>query len=143
MKIVIADPKEGKCYQIELDATKSKPLYNMKLGNELDGSLLGLTGYKLLITGGTDRDGFPMRRDVHGTERKRILLSEPPGFKPSEKGERMKKTIRGETIAEDIAQLNVKVKDYGPKGIVDTLGLKIEEKKKEAPKEEEKKAKKK
>lgn len=136
MKVVIADPKQGKCYQVEVDVTKSKPFFGMKIGNEFDGSLVGLTGFKLQITGGTDKDGFPMRKDMHGMERKRILLSAGPGFKPSERGERMKKTIRGNIISEDIAQLNAKVLEYGGKGIADILG--IAEKKPEEPKEEKK-----
>ena len=131
MKVVVADPKQGKCYQIEVDSTKSKPFFGMKIGNEFDGSLVGLTGFKLQITGGTDSDGFPMRKDVHGMERKRILLSGGPGFIAQEKGERMKKTIRGNTISEDIAQLNAKVLEYGSKGIAEVLGVseKKEEKK--------------
>jgi len=136
MKVVIADPKQGKCYQIEVDSTKSKPFFGVRIGNEFDGSLVGLTGFKLQVTGGTDKDGFPMRRDLHGMERKRILLSGGTGFAPKAKGERMKKTIRGNTISEDIAQLNVKVLAYGAKGIPETLG--IPEKKAEAPVEEKK-----
>jgi small subunit ribosomal protein S6e len=136
MKVVVADPKQGKCYQIELDSTKSKPFFGMKIGNEFDGSLVGLTGFKLQITGGTDSDGFPMRKDVHGMERKKILLSSKPGFIPREKGERRKKTIRGNTVSEDIAQLNVKVLEYGSKSIAEILGV---SEKKEEPKEEEKK----
>jgi len=136
MKVVIADPKQGKCYQIEVDSTRSKPFFGVRIGNEFDGSLVGLTGFKLQVTGGTDKDGFPMRRDLHGMERKRILLSGGTGFVPEAKGERMKKTIRGNTISEDIAQLNVKVLTYGVKGIPETLG--IPEKKVEAPIEEKK-----
>ena len=133
MKVVVADPKHGKCYQIEVDGTKSKPFFGMKIGNEFDGSLVGLTGFKLQITGGTDKDGFPMRKDLHGMERKRILLSAGPGFRPSEKGERRKKTIRGATISEDIAKLNAKVLEYGQKSIAEVLG--VSEKKEEKTEE--------
>ncbi len=133
MKVVVADPKHGKCYQVEIDGTKSKPFFGMKIGNEFDGSLVGLTGFKLQITGGTDKDGFPMRKDMHGMERKRILLSAGQGFRPSERGERMKKTIRGATISEDIAQLNAKVLEYGQKGIAEVLG--VSEKKEEKTEE--------
>lgn len=131
MKVVIADPKQGKCYQVELDSVKSKPFFGMKIGNNFDGSLVGLTGYKLQITGGTDKDGFPMRKDVHGMERKGILLSSRPGFVPSEKGERKKKTIRGNTISEEIAQMNVKVLEYGNKSIAETFGISSEKKEEE------------
>lgn len=147
MKVVIADTKEGKSYQKELDANQSKPLFGMKIGQEFDGSLVGLTGYKMLIAGGTDKDGFPMRSDFIGQGRKRILLSEGPGFRPDAKGKRMRKTVRGNTVAVDIAQLNVKVKTYGSKKVTELLGIvekpkeekkaeKPEQKKEEKPKEE-------
>ncbi|RLG21929.1 30S ribosomal protein S6e [Candidatus Micrarchaeota archaeon] len=125
MKVVIADPKSGKSYQIEIDENKAKPIYGMKIGDELDGALLGLTGYKLEITGGSDKDGFPMRRGFHGSGRKSLLISAGPGIRA--KGKKLKKTVRGEKVAEDIAQLNVKVKTYGSKDIKELLG--IEEKK--------------
>lgn len=131
MKVVVADPKQGKCYQIEIDGAKNKPFFGLKIGDQVDGSLVGLTGFKLQITGGTDRDGFPMRRDMHGMERKRVLLSSGPGFVPSERGERRKKMIRGNIISEEIAQLNMKIAEYGPKAIAETLGKKEEEKKEE------------
>jgi small subunit ribosomal protein S6e len=123
VKVVIADSKQGRCYQVELDATKSRPLFGLKIGDPVEGALLGLSDYKLVITGGTDKDGFPMRKDMHGTERRAVLLRGPPGFKPVERGERRKKTIRGNTLAEDIAQLNVKVVQAGAKPIAETLGI--------------------
>jgi small subunit ribosomal protein S6e len=137
MKVVIADPKKGRCYQIEIDETKSKPLHGCKIGDSIEGALIGLAGYKFQITGGTDKDGFPMRQDVSGLERKKILLSSGPGFKPKEKGERRRKTVRGNLVAEDIAQLNVVVMLHGEKGIAETFGI-VEKVKEKKPKEEKK-----
>ncbi len=123
MKIVIADPKLGKAYQTEIDETKSKLLYGKKIAEEIEGTLLGLHGYKLKVTGGTDKDGFPMRGDVHGTERIRILISSGAGVRKRGKGERVKKTVRGNTISDRIAQINVVVTAHGEKGIAETLGI--------------------
>ena len=128
MKIVVSDQKIGKSYQTEVDANKSKAFYGLKIGNEIDGSLLGLTGYKVKITGGTDKDGFPMRKDVHGTERKRILISSGPGFKKKRKGERRRKGVRGNTISEFIEQVNVKVTKEGAKKLEEIYGKKEEKK---------------
>lgn len=139
MKIVIADPKKGKAYQIEIEETKSRVLYGMKLGGEVDGSLIGVSGYKLKITGGTDADGFPMRRDVHGSERKRILISAGAGIRKKKKGERKKKTVRGNTISEGIAQINMVVTSPGSKPLPELLGIvekEPEKKEEEKPKEE-------
>ncbi len=128
MKIVISDPKTGKSYQTEIDENKSKALYGTKIDEEIDGALIGLNGYKLQIRGGTDKDGFPMRKDVHGTERKRILISSGPGFKKKRKGERRRKGVRGNTISEFIEQVNLKVVKEGNKKLEEVYGKKEEKK---------------
>jgi small subunit ribosomal protein S6e len=51
-----------------------------------------------------------MRPDIPGPVKKRALLSAPPGFHPREDGERRRKTVRGNTIAPDITQINTKIK---------------------------------
>ena len=135
-KIVISDPESRKSYQIEKEAPS---LIGLKIGDEFDGSILGLNGYKLKITGGTDKDGFPMHPSIEGMGRRRVLLSRPPCFHPKRKGERRRKTVRGNTISEDIAQINVKVVEKGEKSLEEILGKKKEEKKTEEAKTEEKK----
>ena len=127
-KFVVSDPKTRKAWQIERNA---EFLYGKKIGDKFDGSLIGLPGYVLEITGGTDKDGFPMRPDLEGTARKRLLLSSGPGYIPRKKGVRKRKTVRGNTIAEDIAQINCKVIAYGDKPLEELLGKKEEEKKEE------------
>lgn len=127
-KFVVSDPKTRKAWQIERNA---EFLYGKKIGDKFDGSLIGLPGYVLEITGGTDKDGFPMRPDLEGTARKRLLLSSGPGYIPRKKGVRKRKTVRGNTIAEDIAQINCKVIAYGDKTLEELLGKKEEEKKEE------------
>jgi small subunit ribosomal protein S6e len=122
-KFVISDPRTRRAYQIEKDASF---LYGKKIGDRFDGSLIGLPGYILEITGGTDKDGFPMRPDLEGTVRKRILLSSGPGYRPKRKGVRRRKMVRGNTIAEDIAQINCKVVVYGDKPLEELLGKKEE-----------------
>lgn len=138
-KVVISDPKSRKAYQKEVDHAASG-LLGKKIGETLSAASLGLEGYTLEITGGSDSEGFPMRRDVEGTGRKRIILSHPPGFHPARKGQRKRKSIRGNTISSDILQINTKVVEHGKKRIADLLGVKKEKpaEKKEAPKEKEK-----
>ncbi len=130
-KFVISDPKTRRAWQIERDAAF---LYGKKIGDKFDGSLIGLPGYVLEITGGTDKDGFPMRPDLEGTVRKKLLLAGGPGYRPERKGVRKRKTVRGNTIAEDIAQINCKVIAYGDKPLEELLG-KNEEGKGEEKKE--------
>jgi small subunit ribosomal protein S6e len=99
-------------WQIRINDARTQALLGLKIGDEIDGGLVGLKGYKLVITGGSDISGFPMRPDIPGPVKKRVLLSGPPGFHPKEKGERRRKTVRGNTIAPDIVQINTKIK-YG------------------------------
>jgi small subunit ribosomal protein S6e len=143
-KFVISDPETRKSYQSEVDQTKAAGLIGKKINDEFDGDLLGLSGYTLKITGGSDKDGFPMHHLVQGSVRKRILLSSPPGFHPEKKGERKRKTIRGNTISADITQINVKVVKKGAKPLEEAFPPKAKEEKKEEkpeekPKEEPKK----
>jgi small subunit ribosomal protein S6e len=130
-KIVISDPKTRKAWQIEKDVPS---LTGLKIGDEFDGALIGLPGFTLQITGGSDKDGFPMRPDLPGTGRKRVLLSKGPGFHPKKKGMRKRKTVRGNVISSDIVQVNVKVIE-GEGDIPTILGIQPKEEKKEEKKE--------
>ena len=128
---VVSDPLTGKAYRLELKGKKADYLVGKKIGDIVDGEPIGLPGYKLMVTGGTDKDGFPMRPDVHGTARKAIILSGPPGFHPKRKGERRRKMVRGNVISREIRQVNLKVVEItgNPPSLEQLLGK--EEKKKE------------
>ena len=108
-KIVISDPETGKSKSVESEETRAVPLIGRKLGDIIDGSVVGMAGYKLRITGGSDKDGFPMRPNVHGGVRAGVILTKGVGFHPSREGERRRKTLRGKTITEDIIQINMKI----------------------------------
>jgi len=132
-RVVVNDIKNGKSYQVQVSGHHANSLIGKKIGDEVDGIFISLPGYKLNITGGTDKDGFAMKKDLPGMGRRRILLSEGKGFKPKERGMRKKKSVRGNTISQDIVQINMKVAKEGSKPI-DSL-IKIEGKT-ETPKEE-------
>ncbi len=105
-KIVISDPKTGKAEQVELKDEKAARLIGLKIGDIIDGGLVGKSGLKLKITGGSGKAGEPMRPDIKGGVKKMVLLSSPPGHHPKEKGTRKRKFVRGNTITEDIVQIN-------------------------------------
>lgn len=148
-KIVLSDPKSKKAYQVEKEQ-RATGLVGKKIGENIPGDSIGLPGYEIQVTGGSDKQGFPMRRDVEGAVRKKILISNPPGFHPKTKGQRKRKSIRGNTVSPDIVQVNIKVVKEGTKKIEELLGVKAkpkeekvkeekkEEKVKEKPKEEKK-----
>ena len=120
-KVVVNDTKSGKSYQVPVSGHHANSLIGKKINDEVDGIFVSLPGYKLKITGGTDKDGFPMRYDVPGSTRRRLLLSRGLGFKPKEHGKRKKKSIRGNTINQEIVQVNMKVLKPGAKPIEEII----------------------
>lgn len=97
-------------WQIRVNDERTGSFLGLKIGDEISGEVLGLKNVKLIITGGSDISGFPMRPDIPGPVKKRALISKPPGFHPREEGERRRKTMRGNTIAPDIVQINTKIR---------------------------------
>ena len=112
-KLVISDPESKTAIQYELDDAKTNALIGKTVGDIVEGDALGLPGYKLKITGGSDKSGFPIRPDVHGSGKKRILIRGPPGFKPKRKGIARRKTVRGRELGPDISQVNMRVEEKG------------------------------
>ena len=107
-KIIMSDPSTGKSQVVELEGSRTSPLIGRRLGEVVDGSLMGQSGSKLKITGGSDKDGFPMRPDIHGGVRARKIFSGGIGFHPQREGERRRKTVRGNVITEEIVQINMR-----------------------------------
>jgi small subunit ribosomal protein S6e len=126
-KAVISEPKEGKSYQVEIKKHHANALIGKRIGDEIDGIYVGLPGYKLKITGGSDKDGFPMRKDLPGGLRKSILLSKSIGFHPPKKGRRKRKSVCGNQIASNTLQINMKVTKLGAKPVKELLETKKSE----------------
>ncbi|WP_455367530.1 S6e family ribosomal protein [[Eubacterium] cellulosolvens] len=114
-KIVVSDPS-GKSQSLELEGAKAHPLIGRTLNEVIDGGLLGISGKKVKITGGTDKDGVPMRVDIQGGGKKSVILSSGPGFKPRRSGERRRKMVRGKIITEDTYLLNMRILEVEKKG---------------------------
>ncbi|SEH52720.1 SSU ribosomal protein S6E [Halopenitus malekzadehii] len=110
-KVVVADPDAGETYQRDVDGQDANRFLGRSLGEEVDGGAVGLDGFSLEITGGSDETGRPMRADVPGTSLKEILLDGGVGYKPTADGERKRVTVRGAEIDDDIAQVNVAIVD--------------------------------
>ncbi|PIN74785.1 30S ribosomal protein S6e [Candidatus Woesearchaeota archaeon CG10_big_fil_rev_8_21_14_0_10_37_12] len=116
-KLVIGT-KDGKSAQKEVQDPEAKTLLGRKLGEQVKGDDLGFAGYEFLITGGSDHCGFPMRKDLDGTGRKRILAVQGIGLKKKRKGCRVRKTMCGNTIHEKISQINLKVTKEGKESLI-------------------------
>ncbi len=140
-KLTINDVKAKKSYKKEIE---SDTFLNKKIGEKVSGDEFGFKGYEFTITGGSDKQGFPMRFDLQGIGRKKPLLVTGVGIKKKRaKGMQQRKTMHGNTIDETISQINLKVEKYGKETLPKILGLEKEPEKpaeetktEEAPKEE-------
>jgi len=125
---------KGKSVTKELKDNDANPLLGLQIGSDTDASIVGLEG-KMKVTGGSDKSGTPMRPDLHGMTRKYILIPKGVGLKDTVKGLRKRKLVRGNTVSEEIYQINFRydgeMKVEAPKEEAK------EEPKKEAPKKEE------
>lgn len=101
-KLIISDRK-GRTIAQELKDRTAQPLLGTKVGSIIDSSIVGISGGKLKITGGSDRSGTPMRPDVHGGVKKYVLLSTGVGNRSEA---RVRKLVRGSMVTEEIYQLN-------------------------------------
>ncbi|MFQ5909782.1 MAG: 30S ribosomal protein S6e, partial [Thermoplasmata archaeon] len=119
-KAIIADPKSGTSYSTMIGGHQANSLVGKRIGDEIDGIFVDLPGYKLKITGGSDKTGTPMRRDIPGGRKKRVLVTKGVGFRPKDKGVRKRKTFRGNAISQEISQLNLRVTQRGPRSIEDS-----------------------
>ncbi|MGB3908218.1 MAG: 30S ribosomal protein S6e [Methanomethylovorans sp.] len=120
-KVVVSDPKT-KSYQFDVKGPEANKFIGKVIGQDIDGSVVGLSGYKLMITGGSDKSGIVMRADLPGPKRKKILAATGVGYSPKAKGIRRRKTMHGKEISSDIVQINTKVVGYGERSIEEILG---------------------
>jgi len=108
-KVIVSDPQAGTSQVVELEEARAAPLIGRRVGETIDGSVVDLPARKVQILGGSDKDGVPMRGNVHGGVRRNVVLSGGAGFSPKKKGERKRKTVRGNTITDEIVQINMKI----------------------------------
>jgi small subunit ribosomal protein S6e len=108
-KIIVSDPEAGTSKVVELEEARAAPFIGRRLGEIMDGSVVDLPAHKVQLLGGSDKDGVPMRGNVHGGVRRRVVLSGGAGFNSKKKGERKRKTVRGSTITDEIVQINLKI----------------------------------
>ena len=107
--VVVSDPDSGHSVPREVDGQDANRFMGREIGEEIDGSAVGLDGFTVEITGGSDAAGRPLRSDVKGTELKELLLTGGTGYNPDREGERRRVTVRGREISGEVAQINVAI----------------------------------
>ena len=129
MQLIISEPGTRKAYAKKLEQAT---FLGKRIGEEINLDSVELKGFKGVITGGTDKEGFPMDASIEGTGRKRILKTVKDKKKLKEKKTirvrviKKKITVRGNTVADDINQLNIKLTTKGPQDLEMILGKKTE-----------------
>jgi small subunit ribosomal protein S6e len=113
--LIVSNPETGTSQRVELEDSRMAPLIGRRIGEVFDGAFANMPGHKLKLTGGTDKDGIPMRPDVHGSAKSRVILSGGVGYKPKKKGERKRVVVRGNTVSVETTFLNLKIVEK-PKG---------------------------
>ncbi|MGZ4846385.1 MAG: 30S ribosomal protein S6e [Halobacteriota archaeon] len=120
-RLIISDPSKKSAHKMEVSGAQANRLFGLGIGDSLDGDVIGLSDYALVITGGSDKDGVAMRRDLPGTVRKRLLLSGGVGYHPKKTGIRRRKSVRGRVISAETGQINLVVGKSGAKPLDEIL----------------------
>lgn len=117
----ISCPTTGLQKIVELeDEVKLQNLYDRRVSQEVEGSTLGeeFDGYLFRISGGNDKQGFPMRQGVLTNTRVRLLCRKGHKcYRQRRAGEKKRKSVRGCIVGADIAVLNLVVTKIGPEAV--------------------------
>jgi small subunit ribosomal protein S6e len=121
MKINIANPSMGTQKIIEVDDENIlRNFYDKRMAQEVDGGVLGTAykGYVFRISGGNDKQGFPMKQGLLTASRVRLLLTNGHTcYRPRKTGERKRKSIRGAIVSSELSVMNLVVVQKGDKDI--------------------------
>ncbi|KAK9446754.1 40S ribosomal protein eS6 [Limtongia smithiae] len=117
MKLNISYPANGTQKLIEIDEERRTHVFiEKRIGQEVEGDSVGdeFKGYVFKITGGNDKQGFPMKQGVLHPSRVRLLLSKGHScYRPRRTGERKRKSVRGCIVANDLAVLSLAIVKQG------------------------------
>jgi len=111
MKLNISYPPNGsqKCIEVD-DEKKLRSIYDKRMSQEVIGEDLGdqFKGYIFKITGGNDKQGFPMKQGILTNTRVKVLMGKGATcYRPRRTGERKRKSIRGCIVGSDIAVVHL------------------------------------
>ncbi|CEP15569.1 hypothetical protein [Parasitella parasitica] len=129
MKLNIANPATGCQKLIDIEDEKrvvSRGFHDKRMAQEVSGDFLGdeFKGYVFRITGGNDKQGFPMKQGVLLPHRVRLLMSKGHScYRPRRTGERKRKSVRGCIVGSDLSVLSLVIVKQGEQeipGLTDT-----------------------
>ncbi|RKO85062.1 ribosomal protein S6e-domain-containing protein [Blyttiomyces helicus] len=125
----IAYPATGAQKLIEVeDERKYRIFFEKRMTSEVKVDQLGdeFKGYVMKITGGNDKQGFPMKQGVLEAKRVRLLLSKGHScYRPRRTGERKRKSVRGCIVGNDISALSLVIVKQGEQDIPGLTDVKV------------------
>jgi len=121
MKLNISNPETGAQKLIDIDDEKRlRPFFEKRMAQEVEADSLGdeWKGYAFRISGGNDKQGFPMKQGVMTNGRVRLLLSKGHScYRPRRTGERKRKSVRGCIVDANLSVLSLIIRRKGEKPI--------------------------
>ncbi|GMM41822.1 ribosomal 40S subunit protein S6B [Hanseniaspora uvarum] len=128
MKLNISYPINGSQKVVEIDDEhRIRVFYDKRIGQEVEGEHVGdeFKGYTFKISGGNDKQGFPMKQGVLIPNRVKLLMGKGVScYRPRRSGERKRKSVRGAIVGPDMAVLSLVITKKGDselEGVTDTV----------------------
>ena len=103
-----------------ISCVRSRAFYDKRISHEVDGAALGdeYKGYIFKITGGNDKQGFPMKQGIMVDHRIKLLMVQGHScYRIRRKGERKRKAVRGCIVQADMAVLHLAIVKKGDEEI--------------------------
>merc|ERR1711906_77880 len=118
MKLNMSCSETGAQKSIEIDDDKKLlPFFDKRISSEVAGDSLGdeFKGYRFRISGGNDKQGFPMLQGVLTPDRVRLLMRKGSKcYRQRRTGEMKRKSVRGCIVSQDLSVLNLVLVKKGP-----------------------------
>lgn len=117
MKLCVSNPNTSQHIVVEVeDDKKVLPFFDRRMGQVIPADSLGpeWKGYMLKISGGNDKQGFPMLQGVAAKHRVRLLMKDGMKcYRARRKGTLKRKSVRGCIVSGDISKLDLVVHEEG------------------------------
>lgn len=121
MKLNISNPATGAQKLIDIeDEKKLRSFMDKRISQEVDAGCLGneWKGYIVKISGGNDKQGFPMKQGILTNNRVRLLMARGMScYRERRSGERRRKSVKGCIVDGNLSVLSLVIVKKGEQEI--------------------------